>query len=377
MGAIRLLGTPTKMTASRQIVPTVSVSSPATTLNSSDSAYLTIGAVNNVYQPLHYFNKVLRQWRQWLFNAMGPDPNVAPPASADLVPLTGTISLSETAGGTRFVVTLAGLNSTPSSTISSVTLDNTSGWATPLGLVEDGVSKVFNASGGTVTFTGDFQPRTIWTFPDTTVDSGDYRVKGLEITNIDGDGTPYFVDIGGYFYRRDFGIVDLSSDFGGPSFPVALFSAWGGTRKSITIHLPDETVFTGMGGAFERIEDIAVGDWITIGNINWCSRVKTASGSTITLWEPFPSNVTANAGDEIRVISEAAAFEIEMKRLSMCHIWDMDDANGVPYYGRFGTYAPYSTGETEEVNERRSLDDPLYNKALSLVRYAKNPLTLP
>jgi hypothetical protein len=95
------------------------------------------------------------------------------------------------------------------------------------------------------------------------------------------------------------------------------------------------------------------------------------------LWEPFPTNAAPNQGDEIRIVSEARAFEIEMKRLSMCHIWDMNDMDGVPHYGRVGTYGPYSSGETEEIEERPSNNDPLYNKQLNLVRYAKNPLTLP
>ncbi len=379
MGAIRLLGTPTKLTGSRQIALTVTLSSPGSTVLSgpTDATYLTVGASGNVFQPIHYANKVVRQIRQWLFSAMGPEPNVAPPGAVTSVPTTVTLSLAETVNGTRFVLTL-GLNSTPAGTISQVQLDNTSGWATPLGLAQDGVTRTINVSGTSVEITGEFQPRTIWTFPDTTVDSGDYRVKGQEVTNVDGNGTVHFADVGGYYYRRDFALVDLSADFGGPSFPIGLFDSWvTSARRSLNLYLPDETVFTGMSGAFERLEDVSVGDYLTIGNINWCSRVKAVNSTSIDLWEPFPANVTANQGDEIRIVSDARAFEIELKRLAMCHIWDMNDEAGVPYYGRFGTYGPFSSGETEEIEERPSNDDPLYNKQLNLARYAKNPLTLP
>src|SRR5690348_15921099 len=121
---IRLLGTPFKPTAARQITLTsagVAISSPACVLNSVDSPYLYACAGNETYQPLHYAQRVTSQFRQCLFNAMGPEGALAPPANANLIQLTIALSLSESQNGTRFVLTLTSLQSTPSSTLTSVT----------------------------------------------------------------------------------------------------------------------------------------------------------------------------------------------------------------------------------------------------------------
>jgi hypothetical protein len=381
--AVRLIGIPWKPTAALELRFEVYLDGGAIVLTSpGDAAWLTVGAANEVWQPIHLLTDALQQARQWIFNAIGGDPGVANTGAVTAIPLTGTLSLSETPGGSRFVWTLTGVNSTPATTLQKVRIINTNGAWTPLGIVEDGETVDFTASGGTVTITGQFQPRTIFTFPQFDSDSGDRLVRASLVTHPVRDGDVFSFESGGSYTLRNYKLIDLPVEWTGPSYPVGLFSDWGATRKIIELETTDLTVLSGdlADGVLYDLSNVAEDDYVTIEGTGWCSRVKTVdtTDKEIELWEPFPSSVTASAGAEVRVISEAEALEMEALRTGYFCLYGMNDEEGVPRYGQAPMYAIYNaSGEKKQEDLRRSLNDPLYGWAYPLIRYSKPKLTLP
>jgi hypothetical protein len=381
--AIRLIGVPWKPTAALDVQLSIAINAGgAVTLNASDAAYNTIGGASEIWQPIHLLTDALQQARTWIHSAMTGDASVDPAGAASTIPLTGTLSLSETAGGSRFVLTLTGVNSSPSSTLTSVTINNSNGWATPLGLVEDGASATFNASGGTVTITGQFQPRTIFTFPQFDSDSGDRTVRASLVTHPVRDGDVYQFESGGSYKLRTYRLIDLPTEWTGPSYPVGLFSDWGATRKIIELKSTDLSVLSGdvADGVLYDLDNVAEDDWVTIEGVEWCSRVKSVdtTNKEINLWEPFPSSVSASAGAEVRVISEAEALEMEAIRTGYFVLFGMDDENGVPRYGQAPVYSIYNAGgEKKQEDLRRDLAHALYGWNYPLIKYSKPKMTLP
>ena len=373
---VRLICVPHKPTAAATVALSVALSSPSTTLNSSDAAHLTVGAANDIWHPIHYLRRVVFQMRAWLKSAMTGDPNLEPHADVTTINIKGSLTLSATAGASRFVITLTSLNSTPASTITSVTLDNTGGYLTPLGF-EDGVSTLYNAVGGVVTMTGDFQPRTLFVFPDYTSDTGDRKIKSALHSHPAADGDVFLYDAGSSYDRRDFSLVDQSTEFCGPSFPVGTWAGWGSNRDDIDLENIDETVVSGLSGIYNDTSTLDFsGKWVSIGNIAHACRVKDFDSTAIEFFDSFPSNVTGVVGDEVRVISEAAALQLEAERIGTVILHSMNDAAGTPRYGAYSVYAPFSEGKSEERHERHSLNDPLYSWAYPLLKRRKTNLTL-
>ena len=100
------------------------------------------------------------------------------------------------------------------------------------------------------------------------------------------------------------------------------------------------------------------------------------SSDLLILYDAFPSNVTATAGDPVSIISEAAALQLESERLQYLILHSMDDNGGVPRYGAYSVYSPFGEGKVEERHERASLNDPLYSWAYPLLKRRKPNLTL-
>lgn len=372
---LRVIGVPHLPTGAQAVAPTIVTN--IATLNSSDSAHLTQGAAGDVWAPWHYLIKTCLTLRQWVVNAMGPDAALSPAGTLADVDLDGSLTLSETPGGSRFVLTLSSIGANEANTLTSMTLNNASGALTPLGLVEDGASKTVNASGGVVTFTGDFQPRTIFVFPRSEQDTGDKRHKGAFFSHPLSDGDIALFSLGNAYIRRRYSLIQQSPEFAGPSFPVATWASWGGTRK--VINCKTLTVNPTSIDAFNALELLAVDDYITIGNTDWCSRVKSidTGSKIINLWEPFPSNASISAGEEIRVISEAAALEMEHRRIGKLVLYQQDDSTDSPNYGSYGVYAPFGEGKYEEPGAQPFQTEALFDWPFELVKYRKSVLTLP
>lgn len=369
---VRLFGVPHLPTAARQVA--ITFTNNLYTLNSSDYAYPSVGAAGEVWAPLLYLSKLYSTIDTWLQSALPADPYGV--AYNEWAPVA-SLSLSETAGGSRVVLTVSNDGGDAGAVLSSITIDNTSGWATPLGLVEDGVSAVFTAAAGVVTITGQFQPRTLWCFPRAETDTGDYRLRANERTHPLADGDAAYFQIGGSYQRRDYTLLDQSPEHAGPPFTVARFGSWGATRK--TINIATDNYGYALFFPSRVVSDLSLvsaHDYIQIGNTDYCCRVKGTTSSTITLYEPFPSSMSANAGDEINVISEAAAFELEQRRLGYAIVHAQDDLTDTPNYGAYSVYVPWSEGEWREASERAT-QEPLFNWSFNWLKYRKNKLTLP
>ncbi len=127
---VRLMGVPHLPSAAKQIALSIVVSGPVT-LNASDAAFLNIGAAGDLWAPRHYMIKALLQLRQWVCNALVGEGSLAPdggnPGSPANVLWTGDLSLSETAGASRVVLTLTDVGRNTNTTRTPETLDNTSG----------------------------------------------------------------------------------------------------------------------------------------------------------------------------------------------------------------------------------------------------------
>lgn len=380
-GPYRIITIPTKLTGAKTAA--ASILTDLTTLNASDTAYSTFGAANQLYLPTHYLKLALHTYRAWIRTAETADPNIDPTGAVTDIGLTGTVSLSETAGASRFVLTLTTIASTPATTLTSVTIDNTGGWLTPLGFEE--TTTAYLASGGIVTMTGDFQPRTLWPFPYSEDGGHDRKVKAGYLSNVGGNGAVYPYDAGGFMVRRDFRFVDLNTDYGAPRYPLGMFGSLNGARTIITLKSTDETTVSGLGGIYypSTLTDyLAVGDWISVGGYEWVSRVKArdAGAGTITLWEALPASAATSltAGDEVYWVSEAGALQLESERVGYLAIHDNDDVNQTPLWGKYGVYAPYHEGgPKEERSNRLSLADPFYSWEMPLVKRVLPELTLP
>ncbi len=388
--SVRLFSTPALPSAALQVAVTSLIVSGPVTLNVSDAPMLNQCAADDIWQLVHYMQKTCLTLRQWILNALVGDGALAPdggdPGSLANVLLTGTLSLSETAGASRVVLTLTDIGSNPDTTLTSITLDNTSGWLTPLGLVEEGASKAFNASGSPaiITIEGDWQPRTMHVFPRSELDTGDRRTKPTRKTIPLKNGDLRQWEIDNTEVKRDYTLVDLGPEHCGAPIPIGRFSAWGATRKAITLKslAVSPTAFDSMGS----YGLVGVGDYVKIGNIEWASRVKTVGTTTVggviyltslALWEPFPSSVAPSAGDEITVISEAAFLEMEAGRTQHIIFFEQDTATDTPLYGTYGDYALRGDGKTEEGIDQRQPTEAFFSWHFALQKFQINKLTLP
>jgi hypothetical protein len=372
----RLFQTAHRPSASRQIATSIVFGGGASgTLNSSDAAFPSVAA--GVWLPSLYLTEVLQLLRNWIFDAITGDPSIANAGTAAQIGLTGRFDLSDTPGESRCVIVLTTLNSTPATTLTSLTITNTSGWATPLGLCQDGASRTINASGGIITITGEFQPRGLWPFPDGFTDSGDEWAIYGGVTHQRADfGVDYFA-LAGESAQRDIVLTDLTAAQGGPPLGVALFSALSGDRKTITIKSTDETVTPSLSGALAGLGIVAAGDYVRPAGVEWCARVKTVGAASLELFEPVPSSVLLSSGHPIEVISEAHALRIEFRRAKLLAVHEQNDLSAVPLWGVLKCYTPRADGTAEERAERRSQDDPLYRCELALALNNKPGLSLP
>lgn len=374
---VRVFGVPHLPTAAKAVAPTIFTN--VATLSSGDSAHLSQGAAGEVWAPTHYLQKTLLTMRQWILNALVADGSLTPlggnPGNLANVNLTGDLSLSESAGGTRFVLTLTSLGAIEANTLSSMTLNNASGALTPLGLVEDGASKTVNASGGVITFTGEFQPRTCFVFPRSEQDTGEKRYRAADFAYPLGDGSVESFQMGAVYKKRTYTLLMQSPEHAGTSFPVGTFLSFGATRKAINVKTL--TVNPTSFDSFNALELVAAHDYITIGKGDWCSRVKQVNATSIDLWEPFPASHDSTAGQEIRVISEAEAMEREARRRKRLIIYNQTASTDLPSYGSYSLYCPYGEGKYEEGGEHPPTD-PIFDWEFELLKY-QNPgaLTLP
>lgn len=378
--AVRLFQTAHRPSASRQIALSIAYGGAASgTLNASDAAFLSVsGGVSSPWLASLYLLEVLQQIRAWIFAAITGDPSLANAGAAADIGLVGRFDLSATPGESRCVIVLSSLNATPPGvTLSSLTIDNTSGWATPLGLCQDGASRTVSASGGVITLTGEFQPRGLWAFPDGCEDSGDEWQIHNAISHQRGDfGVDYF-ETAGESATRAIVLTDLSAAQGGPPLGVGLFASLSGDRKTVTLRSTDETVAPSLGGALAGLGIVAVGDYVRPAGVPWCARVKAIGATTLELFEPVPSSVSLASGHRWELISEASALRLELRRTALVAVHEQDDFNRAPRFGVFACYSPRGDGAAEERAERPSQDDPLYRAALSLSLNNAPGLSLP
>lgn len=365
---VRVFGTPHLPTGPETVKFTI-VTDMGTLSGSSPTApLLTQFADGDVWTPTHALEQTIRTMIAWIEDALLAPGGMGFSQSATL---TGEISYSESAGETVFVLTLSDLGDDAGATIQSITLDNTSGWATPLGLVEDGSSRTINAVAGVIAITGAFQPRTLHAYPRSELDSGDKKTKPNRFAHPLGDGDIVSFEIGNSIIKREYQLVDLGPSHTGPPHEVARFLSFGANRKVINTQTPS------VSNSTNALELIEVGNYLSIGNSDWCSRVKSVVGTVINLWEPFPATVSPNVGDEISIISEADAHEREASRTDHFIYYGQDDENDVPRLGQYGDYCLDGNGEVQQGIEQPRNTEALFSWRFDLVKYRKNKLNFP
>lgn len=372
---LMLLSTPEYPSASRALTLSIAYTgSVSGSLNTSDSAALTWGAAGEVWIPHLLCAKVGERVRQWIFNAIAGDAALSNSGTVSDIGLTLAYSFAEGAGASRWVLTISDLNTVEGVTISSVTLDNTSGAWTPLGLCEEGTTRTVSAVGGVVTITGDWQPRTTWVYPHHVRDTGDQRTRYLATAEPLTSGDVAYFDAGGHFARRTLTLADQAAEYVGPGYVVARWSSFGATRKTINVRTADETVLSGFGEYLFQDSLATVGRYIVLGSSREARRIKSVTTTTITTWEPFPASLSLTAGDEVRVVSECEAMRYEATRgVGYLVVHGVDDLTGAPIVGQ---YTPYALTGAEEPEERQQAD-PYYSAALDLLRRYRSTITLP
>lgn len=380
MGATRVHGTVVSVpTAGLQVKLAITFVT-GEVLNSSDFAYTTISGP--AYYPLPWFcNKVAKVIRQWIFDAAGGDAALSPPGAATGVTVDWLApTLSDTPGASRlaFKVGPTGITQTAGGApvvIQSATIDNSTSWATPFGF-EDGVSSIAaSVAAGVATWTGSFQPRSLFPFPQIEDMGHERKVRSNEFTNIGGDGTVYYYDAGASIKVRSYKLLQQSLLQGGPSYPVGYFGSISGDRKTITLASTDETVSSGFGTMLYESSFLAAHQWVAVEGVESVARVKTVTSTTIVLYEPLSSAPTAGA--EVYALSEAAAFDLEARRLAGYHlIWSNDESAQAVKWGAFSTYCRMGKGESVEGIDRPG-NFPEFNWGWELAKRRRTGLTLP
>ncbi len=382
MPEYRALGTAIYFESATDIALSVTLTGTGTaTLNSSDSAFLQIPAGSYFRFPdlCQYIEQKLADW---LFAAMTADAGVTTkPGSAAAIATSITFAPSLTQNSSLATLTLgASLDGAQvggsAAAITAVTLTNTNGLWSKLGLVRESVtSQAISVAGGVATRVGIFQPRSIFIFERSEVDDGDaveaQQYKAFRLA--DGSGSTFYS--GRNVTTRTLRLVDLDEAFCGRAKPIARLGT-SGVSSQITLNLNNtiEASYT-LGVTETRYSStlaaaaLTAGAYVDIGGV-WVGRLFSQASTALGLCDYVPSSVTPPSRCVISRISEVQALWFEAVRTGHLCVFDMVEEAGGSLGNIRWTGAEYMLNEESKVftPERRDSANSLYSYTFSLKR---------
>jgi hypothetical protein len=248
------------------------------------------------------------------------------PTSWSAVP--GANKINCTFAPTGFVVTAGALQTT----IKTFTLTNGTGtWLSQLGLALESTATATptyapaSPDATLATFTGLFQPRSLFCFTNSVTDTWDNEVRPSESTLQLRDGTVLRWSQGSVEAYREIVLVDLPANVTGYPLDAVTFSSFGANRSLANLQVPDIAGLTNIASINTNITLVA-DDAVRIGNDDYWSRVSAVSASLVTLCQYQPTTLVPTAGDVIWKISEAQALWIEAIRTQYLFVYEPDES---------------------------------------------------
>lgn len=382
--AYRALGTVVKVTSTITLTVSLRLSDGTNnlTLDSGEAAYETI-AVGSYRLP-DFAQLVASKLLAWVTAAKAAlVPATLTSTGSPSVTLTFTPSTS--AGGSLFSLAIGPIGATfvaaPSGTAAIVAhadtkIDNATGGYGPLGLVygtaTGTTTRAGTVSSGTATWSGLFQPRSIFVFDRSEVDEGDAEEEqGYKAIRLaDGSGSVYAS--GRSVTRRTLRLVDLDESVGGRPVTWGRCSALTSDRVTFTLPAPSTTSLSGISSPYYQSDLATTGRYVEVGG--YVSRLRTAHATAPVLCEEIPSSITVNSGTALNLVSEVHALHREAVRLGYLVVYDVtDDTGAIRWTSEEYMLAPESA---RWAGERRDLDNPLYSFSWNLIRRDKTGISL-
>lgn len=252
-------------------------------------------------------------------------------------------------------------------TLTVFTLNNTSGWASTLGLARTATTTVSSTIASPLgTITGTHQPRSIFCFENSTRDSWDNEIRPFEKTLALANGKRRRWSMAAAESEREVTLVDLPADITGPMLDAMSFSSFGADRSLLNFVDSDESGLTNVTAINQNITLVA-GDLVRVGNDDYFARVTSLSGTQVLTAEAWPTSIVPTAGDSIWQISEAHALWIEAYRTDYLFVFEPDDSTGQSHFKALA-YCLNLSGSHALQFERRDLYLSLYSVTFPLAR---------
>ena len=282
-------------------------------------------------------------------------------------PGSGTLAIEYTFGATNTTFVASGLPAV----YQSISLNNTSGAWSKVGLaaeVDTTIAATITAGEGSIASV--FQPRSIFCFVRSEVDTGDYEQVSSYATHRLANGKVRSYDLGSHIMTRTYTLVDQEQEMAGPAVHIGLLSSSpiNGARDTLNFTnftaLPNQTA-SGLTNPGYTEELVEVDRYISIGG-RWVARVRAKTATSIQLWDKVPAGIDVTSQLEITQVSEAHALWFEAVRLGTLHVYGMDESTGQPYYNA-SSYA-LSSGEPSFQPTRLDIGNALYSKTFDLIK---------
>lgn len=386
MTEYRVLGTIIEFTSATDIGFTLTFTGTGSaTINSGTLAYLQIPANTKWRLPdlLQYLDKRMTDWIASAV-AVGGDPAGTPTTTLSI---SFTPSLTSNGSLCALSINVTGLTvGGGAATITAATLVNTNGLWSKLGLcLESATTRNGSVAGGTATWSGLFQPRSIFCFLRSEIDEGNsaevLQYKALKLS--DGTGSVFYS--GRHLIRRSLTLVDLDEEVAGRDVPLARVSALNADRVTVETNFTTENDYaTSITGAQYQVDLVTDADtdgaFVSLGEV-WVGRVTDRATGTepqlIVLAEKVPSSITLPTGCVVTRISDVHALWFEAVRTGYLCVFDAVETPGADFGNVRWLSQEYMLAEDSKqwIPQRRDAGAPIYSYTFSLLRRDANDLS--
>jgi hypothetical protein len=364
---IRLFGAGIVLSSSLTLALNITLTKAPSTFSLSCSTTIAAG----VYDLFSFAAKVNSSLRTDIrTKALAAGIDIVPAAASILLKFVFPATWSPTPGANKLSCTFDAtgfLEGGVQCTLTVFTLNNTSGWASKLGLARTATTTVTSTVAAPVaTIVGTHQPRSIFCFENSTRDSWDNEVRPFNKTLHLANGKKRQWSMGAAEAYREVTLVDLPAEVTGPPLDAMTFSSFGANRSLLSFVDSDESGLTNVSNINSNIT-LVEGDLVRIGNDDFCSRVTSLSGTQVLTAEAWPSSITPTVGDSIWQISEAHALWLEAYITEYLFVFEPDDSTGQSHFKALA-YCLLLDGRVETQFQRRDLYLSLYSVTFSLCR---------
>lgn len=366
------LGTPIILESALPLEITASFSTGGApqTVDSGDSAYLTVAAGS--YALPEFAQTVVNQLKQWFKNAGDADPFLAI-ASAAAVDMTLAFAPVIGVNTSLFTLTLRPTNWTlkgvPVTTVDSLVIpSNHSLWASHLGLAGTGQSATGSASGSNRVITGTHQPRSFFALPGSYQAPGAIRKRSERSSHIAASGKVHQYVAGAAWDEFPFQLFNLPAYFAGPNKLAGRCKSYSLVSSVPTLKTsnPDLTGTSGFSDVYIAKELYETGVFIQCGS--WYSRLHSTSfpavptDNSINWYEAPPSGEeeTPASPKPIKRISEAVALKLEVERTGSLIFYQINEDTAAQRW-LYNVYSLQGDGEAEDKPERFSSELDVYS----------------